>query len=100
MPILIWIKSIKIDANLNFTDKSDPLIDCWYDRANIYVFFSLFYIPLIPLRCKQSIRIDKYGNIYERKITYIWGIVNQMFWVLWVMALFFIFWIVATALWY
>lgn len=99
MPIFIWIKSVKIRTLFNFTDKNDPLINYWFERANIYAFFTLFFLPIIPLRCKKSVRVDKNGNMYERKVTDGWKFLNQMFWILWIFIWFMLFGVIVAELW-
>lgn len=96
MPLLIWIKSVIINAWFDFTDNSDSLKDRWLEKANEYVFFTLFFIPLIPLRCRQSIRVDEHWKMYKRKVTVAWKIINQLFSIIWVFIFMILFWMVAS----
>jgi len=102
MPVLLWIRYITVPAWLDFTKKSDYILNYFgedkYSKWNVYCFFTLFFIPIIPLFCKQSVRMDKNWNpLYKREITVIWKIINQLFGIIWIFVLFILFWVAASS---
>jgi hypothetical protein len=99
MPLLLWIRYITIPALFNFTKKTDFIWNFWNPyfwnlrKWNVYCFFTLFFIPLIPLFCRYSVRIDEDWNpVYKRKVSAIWWILNQAFWIIWLFILMWIIW--------
>ncbi len=100
MPILLWIKYITIPAWLDFTKESDYISNFFgtdsYKRWNVYCFFTLFFIPIIPLFCRQSVWMNRdWDPIYKRQITTTWKIVNQLFGIIWLFVLMILIWAVA-----
>lgn len=100
MPIIFWIKYITIPAWLNFTKESDYISNYFgkdsYERGNVYCFFTLFFIPLIPLFCRQSVWMDKdWEPLYKREVTIMWKLFNQLFGIVWMFILLMLIWWVA-----
>ncbi len=103
MPVIIWIKNITIPSWLDLTKDTDYVSNYMNTnnlrKWNVYCFFTIFFIPLIPLFCRQSVWIDKeWDPIYKREVTTGWKIVNQLFWIVWILILFILLWWVAGSI--